>query len=59
MFYAPAAGQAPADLEADAWVPAAEVLLDLVNASGQVFSGVSYMCVSALRGRDTLRETDA
>ena len=43
LYYALAPGQAPADLEADAWVAAAEVLSTLEGASGHVFEGVAFM----------------
>jgi hypothetical protein len=42
IFYALADGQTAADLEASAWVPAADVLLQLTNTSGHTFSGLTF-----------------
>ena len=42
LYYALSAGQAPADLEASAWVPAEEVLLEAENLTGHVFEGVAF-----------------
>lgn len=42
IFYALAPGQSAADLERDAWAPAADVLLQLTNTSGHVFSGLTF-----------------
>ena len=42
LFYAPTANQTAADLEADAWVAAQEVLSSLENVSGHAFQGVNF-----------------
>ena len=42
VFYALAAGQAPADLEASATTSLAQELLTLANASGHAFEGVAF-----------------
>ena len=42
LFYAPTANQTSADLEADAWVAAQEVLSSLEHVSGHSFQGVNF-----------------
>jgi hypothetical protein len=42
LFYAPAANQTAADLEADSWVAAQEVLSSLEDVSGHTFEGVNF-----------------
>lgn len=42
IFYALADGQTAADLENSAWVPVADVLLQLTNTSGHTFSGLTF-----------------
>ena len=42
LYYALAPGQAPGDLAADAWVAAAEVLVDATNTSGHVYEGLTF-----------------
>lgn len=42
LYYALAADQTPADLNADAWVAASDVLLNVNGATGQVFYGLTF-----------------
>jgi hypothetical protein len=42
VYYALAPGQTLADIEADAWVPAADVILQLNETSGHTFSGLTF-----------------
>ena len=42
LYYALAPNQTAADLAGDAWVAAAEVLLDATNASGHVYQGLAF-----------------
>ena len=42
LYYALAANQSAGDLQADAWVAAAEVLLQATNASGHVYQGLTF-----------------
>lgn len=42
IFYALQAWQTPAQLESDAWVSPAEVLLQVANVTGHSFEGISY-----------------
>lgn len=42
VYYALASGQTPVDLEADAWVPAADVILQLNGTSDHTFSGLAF-----------------
>ena len=42
VYYALAQGQSAADLERDAWVPAADVLLQLDHTTAHTFSGLTF-----------------